>query len=78
MVSSVLVLCRWTALRDIPTTAPISPAVRQFQDTMQYQDALSRLGQAGKGSGHQPVADLKLTAIGRKYKTVAGVLIYRA
>ena len=53
-------------------------AVRQFQDTMQYQDALSRLGQAGKGSGHQPVADLKLTAIGRKYKTVAGVLIYRA
>ena len=34
-------------------------AVRQFQDTMQYQDALSRLGQAGKGSGHQPVADLK-------------------
>ena len=39
---------------------------------------LSRLGQAGKGSGHQPVADLKLTAIGRKYKTVAGVLIYRA
>ena len=53
-------------------------AVRQFQDTMQYQDALSRPGQAGKGSGHQPVADLKLTAIGRKYKTVAGVLIYRA
>ena len=53
-------------------------AVRQFQDTMQYQDALSRLGQAGKGSDHQPVADLKLTAIGRKYKTVAGVLIYRA
>ena len=53
-------------------------AVRQFQDTMQYQDALSRLGQASKGSGHQPVADLKLTAIGRKYKTVAGVLIYRA
>ena len=44
----------------------------------EYQDALSRLGQAGKGSGHQPVADLKLTAIGRKYKTVAGVLIYRA
>lgn len=27
MVSSVLVLCRWTALRDIPTTAPISPSV---------------------------------------------------
>ena len=35
-------------------------AVRQFQDTMQYQDALSRLGQAGKGSGHQPVADFSL------------------
>ena len=27
MVSCVLVLCRWTALRDIPTTAPISPSV---------------------------------------------------
>ena len=27
MVSSVLVLCRWTALQDIPTTAPISPSV---------------------------------------------------
>ena len=27
MVSSVLVLCRWTALRDIPTTAPISLSV---------------------------------------------------
>jgi len=26
-LSSVLVLCRWTALRDIPTTAPISPSV---------------------------------------------------
>ena len=37
-----------------------------FNYAMQYQDALSRLGQAGKGSGHQPVADLKLTAIGRK------------
>lgn len=51
---------------------------RYIRLTMQYQDALSRLGQAGKGSGHQPVADLKLTAIGRKYKTVAGILIYRA
>ena len=27
MVSSVLVLCCWTALREIPTTAPISPSV---------------------------------------------------
>ena len=27
MVPSVLVLYRWTALRDIPTTAPISPSV---------------------------------------------------
>ena len=27
MVSSALVLCRWTALRDIPTTAPISLSV---------------------------------------------------
>ncbi len=71
MVSSVLVLCRWTALRDIPHHRA-DLAVRQFQDTMQYQDALSRLGQAGKGSGHQPVADLKLTAIGRKYKLSLG------
>ena len=56
----------------------ILPSEKAFAYRMQYQDALSRLRQAGKGSGHQLVADLKLTAIGRKYKTVAGVLIYRA
>lgn len=77
MVSSVLVLCRWTALRDIPTTAPISPSVSS-RTQCGIKMLCPRLGQAGKGSGHQPVADLKLTAIGRKYKTVAGVLIYRA
>ena len=27
LATIVLVLCRWTALRDIPTTAPISPSV---------------------------------------------------
>ena len=58
--------------------APFTYEEINIQNTGGTDYALSRLGQAGKGSGHQPVADLKLTAIGRKYKTVAGVLIYRA
>ena len=70
-------LLYWTGMRIGELLALTYDDINLEEKTISITKSYQRL-KAGKGSGHQPVADLKLTAIGRKYKTVAGVLIYRA
>ena len=47
--------------------------VRQFQDTMQDQNALLLGGQTGKGIRHKLVVDMQVIPMGRESKSVAGI-----
>ena len=53
MVSSVLVLCRWTALRDIPMSAPISPSASSMTQC-RIKILCSMLGSVAKTAWRRP------------------------
>ena len=51
-------------------------AIAQFQNAKQNQNALFLLWQGGKRIGNKLIVEVQITAVGRKYKFFARIMVY--